>query len=375
MPAKALSDAVLHETLRAVATAGGNMTEAGRLLGLDRVTVSYRRSLAAARGMTTLPATSHEKPASPAPIARIDTPAPAVVESPRLTGFEDAWRILAGQIGMREDRYAGPSQRPRGTKVLVLSDLHAPFHDPRMVAQAMADNADADTCIFAGDIGDGYGWSRFTKYETVSYEDEIAAVTAIVQMASERFRQVEIFDGNHDGPRLERQLRERLAPEMISAITYMTGGTLSPIHALAKRYPNVRIVGHVTPDGRRVGWLYQRGDVVISHAEKFSITPGAAVRKIEEWLADMEGHLELRPWRVLIQAHTHQFAMIPWHADRLLLECGCLCQQHGYQLAAKIGGRPQRRGYVTFDQDTAGRVDVNSVRFYSFDAERARQVA
>ena len=29
-------------------------------------------------------------------------------------------------------------------------------------------------------------------------------------------------------------------------------------------------------------WLHQHGDCLISHAEKFSITPGSAVRKIEE---------------------------------------------------------------------------------------------
>ena len=35
---------------------------------------------------------------------------------------------------------------------------------------------------------------------------------------------------------------------------------------------------------------------------------------------------------------------------------------------AKIGGRPQRRGYVTFEQ-VDGRTDLNSVTLHWFDVE------
>lgn len=338
---------------------------AARAIGINYGTFKSRLALAHDRGLEPSVAMP---PLEPPPEA-VPTPQRRAPDS-----FESAWAVFASEIGMAEDRYSGPCQRQPGTKYLVLSDLHAPFHDAALIADAMTRHADADTLIIAGDIGDGYGWSRFTKYEQVPYERELAAVTLLLQEASARFRRVLVMDGNHDGPRLERQLRERLTPEMIQAVVFMTGGTLSPIHALCQRFANVEVVGHVTPDGRRMGWLYQHGDAVISHAEKFSITPGAAVRKIEEWLADMDQHLALSPWRLLIQAHTHQLSWVPWHADRMLVECGCLCIQHGYQLQAKIGGRPQRRGYVTFEQDATGRTDLNSVRPYWYDAV-ARRVA
>lgn len=301
----------------------------------------------------------------------------AVVEAPppRPTDFDAAWNVLASEIGMREDRYEGPCHRPRSDKVAVISDIHAPFHEAALLAQAFADTADADTLIIAGDVGDGFGWSRFTKYQTVPYEREIAAVAAIVQTASQRYRRVLISDGNHDGPRLEKQLRERLSPEMVEAILFMTGGTLSPIHALARRFENVEIVGHVTPDGQRMGWLYQHGDVLCAHAEKYSVVPVAALRKIEEWLTDMDQHLGLKPWRVLIQGHTHQGGVTPYRADKLLVESGCLAQQMGYQLGARIGGRPQRRGYVRFEQDSNGVTDINSIRFHWFDVDPRVKVA
>jgi hypothetical protein len=77
--------------------------------------------------------------------------------------------------------------------------------------------------------------------------------------------------------------------------------------------------------------------------------------------------LRLPPdWRVVIQAHTHQLGMFPFSSDRLLVECGCLCQTPGYAVSARVGGRPQRRGYVTFDL-VAGRCDVNSMRLQWLD--------
>lgn len=355
--------AIPHADLVAVVTAAAtypSQVAAAAALGLNYGTFKGRLQLARAYGVT-----------DAAPVVTPATPPPPAACQPA-DGFDEAWRVLSAQMGMREDKYAGPSVRPRSDRHVVMSDIHAPFHEPAYVAQAMADTADADTCIFAGDLGDGYGWSRFIKYESVPYEEEIAAVAAIVQMASERYRRVLIFDGNHDGPRLEKQLRERLTPEMVAAIQYMTGGTLSPIHALAKRFANVKIVGHVTPDGRRMGWLYQHGDVTLAHAEKYSVIPVAALRKIEEWLDDMKDHIGLKPYRVLIQGHTHAGGVTPWKADKLLVESGCLCKQHGYQLGARISGRPQRRGYVRFDQDSSGVTDINSVRFHWLDAELRR---
>jgi hypothetical protein len=46
-----------------------------------------------------------------------------------------------------------------------------------------------------------------------------------------------------------------------------------------------------------------------------------------------------------------------------------MCQTHGYQLQAKIMGRPQRTGYVLLEQ-TSGVTDINSVRLVWLDADR-----
>ena len=270
---------------------------------------------------------------------------------------------------MAKDRYTKPPES-RGIatqKILVVPDLHAPFHEPEMFAAMLDAEGDADHCICIGDLGDAYALSRFLKYEHMPYRDEWASVTLVMQELASRFPTVTIVIGNHDA-RLEKQLRQHLTTDMVDAIGFMTGGILCPITALAKRYPNVTIAKHVTPSGQSVDWFTMIGDAWLGHPEKFSRVSGSALRFTEEWIADNEITLGIENARLIVMGHTHAAAILPYRANKLLVECGCLCQQQGYMLSPRIGGRPQRRGYVTFTQ-TDGVTDLNSIHFRWLDVE------
>lgn len=297
-------------------------------------------------------------------------PVPELTRAP-LTNFEQAWQQWQRAIGMAKDRYCAPRPRPDlgGTKILVVPDLHAPFHEADMFATMLEEESDADHCICIGDLGDAYALSRFLRYEHMPYRDEWASVTLAMQELASRFPRVTIVIGNHDA-RLEKQLRTHLTEDMVDAISFMTGGVLCPITALAKRYPNVEIAKHDIPGGRSVDWFTTVGDAWLGHPEKFSRVPGSALRFVEDWIADNEVALGMAQYRLIVMGHTHAAAILPYRADKLLVECGCLCQQQGYMLSPRIGGRPQRRGYVTFDQYN-GVTDLNSVRFRWMDVERA----
>jgi Icc-related predicted phosphoesterase len=283
--------------------------------------------------------------------------------------YETAWAEWRRWIGAAHERYTAPADRPPGArqKILIASDLHCPFQDKQYVAEMFADTTDCDVAIFAGDLMDSYGLSRFLKYEQVPIETEVAEVTTFLEQASQQYPRVILLEGNHGNARLEKQLLA-LDRQLVNAIRILTGGNLSLLRAAASRFENVEL--GVTQVGRhRMDWLVQVGDLIVTHAEKFSIVPGSAMRKVEEWLADQERTLDLQPWRVVAQAHTHQLGMFPWHADKLLLETGCLCETHGYQLTARIGGRPQRRGWWTLEQQD-GWTDYDSIRMRWPDARR-----
>lgn len=344
-----LTDAQCREALQALAIHGTN-TQAAAALRIPVGTFTSR--LAQAR------------------VRRISPDAPDD-DTPVGLPYEREWKAWQTYIGCLSPRYSGPAKaiaRSGRLKIVVVSDIHAPFHDVPALTHIAKAEADADVCVVLGDLGDGYSLSRFVKYETVPYEAELAAITQILERFSETWPLVKLLEGNHDSARLERRLRDQLPPDFVSAILSMTGGTLSPLVAIAKRLPNVELAG-LTVGARRVSWMTQIGDAIFCHAEKFSRVPGAALRSIEEWLRDNESHLTLNPWRVVIQAHTHQLAWFPIGADKLLVECGCLCTLPGYALQAKVGGRPQRTGYVTLTQ-VDGKTDIDSVKVHWLDAMR-----
>lgn len=289
-------------------------------------------------------------------------------------GYESQWLQWQKFIGQAKERYAGPNKRPvkiGRQKIVIASDFHAPFHHQEYVAELFERERDADLLIVGGDLQDFYSVSRFTKFEHVPFEEEMAAVVLLLEQMSERFPRVLIVEGNHDRPRFEKQLRERLSEEMVKVVEYLAGGSLSVIKAAAKRFPNIEIASNKVDGRYDVGWFAQVNDLIVSHMEKFSRVPGSTLRGVEEWFSDYERVLGLQPWNVVVQAHTHQLGWFPFHADKLLVESGCLCRTHGYQLTPRAGGRPQRQGYVVLEQ-IDGKTDRNSVRPVWLDAkERA----
>jgi hypothetical protein len=269
---------------------------------------------------------------------------------------------------MMRDRYKGPPKRKTTSgieRIVVIPDVHAPFHERDMLAEVLVREKSADRCVCIGDISDAYAFSTYNKYQRVPFAEEWAEVTAVMQALSEAFPRVDVVIGNHD-LRLEKRIRERMSEDAVDAIRYMAGGTLCPLTALAKRYPNVRIAAHQVPTGETLDWCMRVGDAWLGHPEKWSKVPGSALRLVEEWLADHEVDYGFGRPRLIVLGHTHTYSQFYWKSGTMLVECGCLAKTQGYMLNPKIGGRPQRRGYVVFEQ-TNGVTDLNSVRFHSFD--------
>ena len=281
--------------------------------------------------------------------------------------YDDALAQYRQFIGCSDRDYAGPAKARDLTgkcDIAVLSDLHAPFQDMRAVAAFLERTKGADLCIVAGDLQDHYSISRFLKYESVSIQSELASAQMVMEKLSEAFPRVICIEGNHDTPRFEKMLSDRLPHEAIDIIRFLSKtGRLSTVEALCNQFPNVEHVKNRVQGRFDVSWYAQVGDLVVTHAEKYSRVPGATMRGLEEWVSDFENTLGLKPWRVLLQAHTHQLSLFPWRSDKLLGETGCMCTVMGYQLSARVAGRPQRMGWQTLTQYD-GVSDFGTVRPY-----------
>lgn len=357
MAQAAYTEAQLIEALEAV-TRTGNVSQAAEKLGLARGTMDARWRAAkvwAKRTGRAIPALT----AGPMASRAIPTSDRTPVTS------DEAWDVIDRWLGRSPRPTVVPATKKGATqRIVIAGDFHAPFHEPELVAEMLRREKGADLLIVNGDIQDFYAISRFTKYERVTVADEFAAVDALLGQFSRAFPRVLIVRGNHDKPRFEKQLRQCVSQDMVEAIELMAG-TLDPVAVIAKRYPNIELAAH-TVGRHTVSWFAQVGDLICSHAEKFSRVPGSTLRGVHEWFVDRHDTLGLEPWRVLVQAHTHQLGVFPWLSDQLLIEGGCMCQTHGYQLDAKVAGRPQRRGYVTLEQ-RHGVTDVNTVRTFWWD--------
>ena len=310
--------------------AHGTVTHAALALGLPRGTLQNRLYRAQQSGVM------------PPPTPDLRLP----------QGADECWAFLDAAIGRRRKAVKPPSFT--GTKfsdkrIVIAGDFHAPFEHTEAVAAMLADTKGFDQIIVNGDLQDFYSASRFVHKQHVPIEQEMAHVDALLAHFSAQYPDVLVVDGNHDKPRFEKALRAQLSLELMSVIEYLTGGNLSAIKVAAARYANVRFAP-ITVGRHEIAWCAQEGDILCTHAEKYSKVPGAALRVIDEWFSDLSETLGLAPWRVLIQAHTHMGCWFPWRSDRLLVESFCMSNVHGYQLDAKIGGRGQRLGFVTLTQ-------------------------
>ena len=302
----------------------------------------------------------------------IGVPPKMMPRSPRLPQTADeAWAVIDAFIERTRPEIDAPPPYQGGQtrRYVIASDFHAPFHDAQAVADLISreGNRPDTTLVIAGDLLDLYSVSSYSKQERVAIEQEMAGAHALLEQLAAAFNDILLVEGNHD-QRLDRRLRALLPEEMVAAIQYLCGGDLSLLRMLAKRYSHVRFAP-VTVGRFQVKWVSQIGDVVISHAEKYSRVPGSAMRGVEEWLTDQHLAMGLAPWRVLCQAHTHQLAWIPWRADKVLIEVGCMTETHGYQMSPQVQGRPQRRGWCTLTQ-VDGVTQMNSIRMHWVDAER-----
>jgi hypothetical protein len=344
VPQRPLDRAVALEALTAL-RAHGTVTKAAEQMGIPRATLESRLRTAKNLGITL----------EPKPQEQIRAP---------LATYDEAWTQFAKALGMAKDRYAGPAKPRKAStrqRIVAAGDFHVPFHDRAAVAELIAREAGhTDVLFIGGDFGDAQSASIFTKYDHVPFTEELAETKACLDHLSEAFPKIVYLRGSNHMDRVEKRIRENLDKDLVDAILYMTGGHLSPDLVLAKRYPNVEIACWETPHGQRVPWLAVMGDVAFSHAEKYSVTPGFATRKVQEWLDDFSGTLGLPEIRAVVQFHTHAMSLLPWRSDGVLIEPGCLCTTHGYQLRSKIGGRPQRVGYVVFEMED-GRIDFDSI--------------
>jgi hypothetical protein len=158
---------------------------------------------------------------------------------------------------------------------------------------------------------------------------------------------------------------KNVEPGVLEAFRMLCPKFDSPLHLLAKDLPNVEIVQGYSLDHAEFSWFYQIGDLVTTHAEVYSKIPNRAVGTVIHWLksyAEPQGLV--KPFKVVIQNHTHQ-AGLTWNDFGIWgIENGCMCQVGDYCGSPQLRGaaRPWMKGYSVAHQ-IDGVTDISRLRF------------
>lgn len=208
-------------------------------------------------------------------------------------------------------------KKPIYTKVVFVSDIHAPFHDPQAIKACLSFIKwyQPEIVVFMGDVIDFYAISSFSKdpQRALGLQDEIDATVETLT----RFRKMApkakmiLLRGNHEY-RLQKYLWTRAAE--LSGLRDLTVPHLLKLDELKIEY---------NKDGKMV-------------INKTIIKHGNIVRKFASYSAKGEfencgiSGVSAHTHRMGVYFHTHEGGLFVW------MECGCLCNLNPEYMEGKV---------------------------------------
>ena len=270
-----------------------------------------------------------------------------------------------------------PYRRPRAEypetdpdKILVISDPHEPYGNSTVLRHTRENERDASMVIVPGDIGDYYSKSRFRKTRHQTFREELRSVFLRLEWLSLHWKLVLIMIGNHDN-RPEKKISSIFGDD--TELLIMTEQNL--LGLLASYFPNIKIVG-TQLDGTDINLthIYQHGDAIFTHGE-LSMTQGTAtLDRVEKHLDLWAQLLNLKPVRVIFQAHNHQ-DLIQYRGRRKRVLLPTASDPFGigfeYIYGSRMIGTPPAIGYTTFRQHN-GVTDLNSIHNTIFEVKNGK---
>jgi predicted phosphodiesterase len=268
-------------------------------------------------------------------------------------------QILYKTIGVKETPFVKKARKRNPNKMLVLADIHAPYHNDKMVNDAINSNRDASRLMIVGDGVDLYSASHFRKTKNVDIGQELGMGFEFLKSVAEEFDEVYLMLANHD-QRLRKYMYDHVPNELLPFIK------LDFLEILLKQIPNLKIVKQKTIGSRKIDFIYKHNDVVFSHAEVSSIILTQPVQKIKPKLDEWDTYMNLDGYKVLIQAHNHQCGMVQV-GDKILYQIPCMIDldqiAFDYVFNGRMAGRMPAFGYMVLNF-VNDKVDYNNIRVY-----------
>jgi predicted phosphodiesterase len=238
-----------------------------------------------------------------------------------------------------DDWHSEPLELP--AKILVLSDIHLPYHQSSAVKLALGYGMDrgADTILCNGDTMDFYSvsfWEKDPRQRDLAAELK-AGREFFAMLESLRKVKVVFKIGNHE-ERWERYLRVK-APELCGVDDF----ELSKILHLSK---NVKVVGEKRP--------IQAGGLKIIHGHEYRFGIAAPVNPARGFFLRSHDHV--------LGGHLHQTSQHSENTiDNKVISCwstGALCDLH----PAYAPLNKWNHGFAFVEVDKKGSFEVSNLR-------------
>lgn len=228
-------------------------------------------------------------------------------------------------------------------RVLVLSDLHIPFHKEEDIINIVKKHSNVSTIVFAGDILDCFSVSTFPKEMHIPLYEELKTASAFLRRIDRLTPNTKkiIFRGNHEF-RFKRYLakfQSEFSPLVSDDILDILKNGFT-----YRNYLNNKRTCVPLSDNYEVidSWYYIYKDLVLAHPTNFSKIPMRTCVSTYDYFKNQGVD-----FNALAIGHTHKAGTLI-HGGTLLCELGCLCRQMDYANNGNVNYTPQTNGYGLF---------------------------
>lgn len=237
-------------------------------------------------------------------------------------------------------------------RVLVLSDLHIPFHKDKEIIDIVKEYSNVDLIILAGDILDCFSVSTFPKEMHIPLYEELKIASSFLKKIDRLTPNTKkiVFRGNHEF-RFKRYLakfQSEFSPLVSDDILEILKNGFT-----YRDYKNRKRVIEPLSDNFTIidSWYYTYKDLILAHPTNFSKIPMRTCVSTYDYFKNQG-----IDFNALAIGHTHKAGTLI-HGGILLCELGCLCEQMDYANNGNVNYTPQTNGYGVFVFHK-GKVDI-----------------
>jgi predicted phosphodiesterase len=291
--------------------------------------------------------------------------------------FDEILEKYRQWIGMTEKSFATPPAALDDDgylKGLIVSDIHAPFHDELRFAKMIADTkGKVDVCILAGDGADFHNYSKYLKYgQHFTMQEEHKAYVKVLHALSEAYPEVIVMPGNHD-ERTRKKYATLLPADLYQSLLDFHGpNAFDFAELMTEQFQNIVVPTMPSNGFAEYRFVYQINDIVIGHPEVYSKIPNKSVGGFIDWIMKKAVPMGLvhNPISAAVMGHTHMAGKTFNDYSIIGIENGCVCMTPDYDAQPKLCGaaRPLTRGYTLFrtNKETK-RTKPNDINFVEIE--------